>query len=103
MERAATRTRCPVASEVSGGVFGCVGNEENRPVARPAHMQALQLHHRERRLHDKNAFSVRVCGTARAHSPPRCAEKNNKSYFLLALILPPFAFFILPRFVSADN
>jgi len=35
--------RCPVVSEVSGGVFGCVGNEENRPVARPAHTQALHL------------------------------------------------------------
>jgi len=30
MERAATRAHCPVASEVSGGGFGCVGNEENR-------------------------------------------------------------------------
>jgi len=43
MERAATRAPCPVASEVSGSFVGCIGNEENRPVARPARTQALQF------------------------------------------------------------
>ena len=42
MERAATRAPCPVASEVSGEVVGCVGDGANTSISRLARTHASQ-------------------------------------------------------------
>jgi len=41
MERAATRARCPVASDVSGEAVGCVGDGANRSILRPTRVHTL--------------------------------------------------------------
>jgi len=43
MERAATRAPCPVASEVSGEVVGCVGDGANTSISRLARTHASQM------------------------------------------------------------